>query len=203
MLNLHAPAPLPADATPISDPVTIIDDAGPAGWSAIHDAATGLLIGLRSAPVGTAELDALLADWPGNLHYAGPPAGIAAALDRLPPALATDMAGLAGRFAALTGHAAVRLRLDRIETDACRKWHLDYTDLRLVTSYAGPGTQYRLPGADRIFDIPTGAIALFKGRHAPPGHMLVEHRSPPIAGTGISRLVLVIDTPADDANRPG
>ena len=69
----------------------------------------------------------------------------------------------------------------------------DYVTLRLLCTYAGPGTQWcRAAAPDAIYEVPTGAVGVFKGRMLldPP---TVLHRSPPIAATGGQRLILVID----------
>jgi hypothetical protein len=107
--------------------------------------------------------------------------------------LAADIGLLLRRQAALTGDDRLRLRLEVIETDACRRFHADYVTLRLLCTYAGPGTQWcRAAAADAIYEVPTGAVGVFKGRMLldPP---TVLHRSPPIVATGGQRLILVID----------
>jgi hypothetical protein len=116
-------------------------------------------------------------------------------LGQLPPALRTDIAMLAKRFAAFMGTTSLRIRLEGVTGNACRKLHVDNTDLRLITTYFGPGTEY----GDPLQRIPCGAVALFKGRLFAAGHDLCWHRSPQIEGTGLTRLVLVIDTPLDEA----
>ncbi|MDG6077709.1 DUF1826 domain-containing protein [Erythrobacter litoralis] len=120
-----------------------------------------------------------------------------AELRSLPPAIAQDIRSLASRFADLTGSASIRIRLEQIVTNSCRKVHVDYTDLRLITTYAGPGTQVAIgndPKAQSLYDIPTGHVGLFKGRRYAEGHEPCYHRSPPVGDTGEKRLVLVIDT---------
>jgi hypothetical protein len=120
-------------------------------------------------------------------------------------AMLSDYARLLGELADC---AQVSVRLEVIDSDACRKFHGDYVTLRLIATLAGPGTQWldngdaaRLrAGADldtlRVRDITTGHVALFKGREWAPDAPIV-HRSPPVAGSGQQRLVLVID-PAPD-----
>lgn len=107
--------------------------------------------------------------------------------------LAGDIGLLIRRHAALTGEDRLSLRLEVVETDACRRFHADYVTLRLLCTYAGPGTQWcRAAASDAICEVPTGAVGVFKGRMllAPP---TVLHRSPPIVATGERRLVLAID----------
>ena len=107
--------------------------------------------------------------------------------------LAEDIGLLVRRHAALTGEDRLRLRLEVIETDACRRFHADFVTLRLLCSYVGPGTQWcRADAADAICEVPTGAVGVFKGRLLldPP---TILHRSPPIGATCERRLVLAID----------
>lgn len=107
--------------------------------------------------------------------------------------LAGDIQLLVRRHAALTGEDRLRLRLEVIETDACRRFHADFVTLRLLCTYVGPGTQWcRIDAADAICEVPTGAVGVFKGRLLldPP---TILHRSPPISATGERRLVLTID----------
>jgi hypothetical protein len=122
-------------------------------------------------------------------------------------AFVADIAVLVTRFAALARTHTVRLRLDAINGDACRRWHRDCVPLRLICTYRGPGTQWVPPtwGAG-VLDSPdddapqalafdTGDVALFKGCGWP-GQVHdggIVHRSPRIAGTDVTRLVLVLD----------
>lgn len=123
--------------------------------------------------------------------------------DALAVLLAHDIGELAGRFAALLRIERVAIRLEVVETDACRRFHADYVAVRLICTYTGPGTQWLAnddaaalaPGAEppaaTIRSIATGDVALFKGRDR--SDTPIVHRSPPIVGTGARRLVLVID----------
>ena len=69
---------------------------------------------------------------------------------------------------------------------------------RLICTYRGPGTQYCIShdhtDPKRFFTVPTGAPILLRGSRWPqrPASGLL-HRSPPIEGTGETRLVLVLD----------
>lgn len=112
--------------------------------------------------------------------------------------LIDDMTDVAETFAGLMDAAHVRLRLDVVTTNACRKFHVDAIHSRLVCTYRGTGTQFgqATPGGDpaRVFTVATGDPILLRGtlwRETPPAGLL--HRSPPIEGTGETRLVLVID----------
>lgn len=123
-------------------------------------------------------------------------------LGYVPEPLAADIRELASRFANLMQVEEVRIRLEGIASNACRKIHADYTDVRLITTYSGPGTDYLpqglSPSDDNLVRLPAGHVALFKGRLFAEGHDPCLHRSPPVGDTGEKRLVLVIDTPLDE-----
>jgi hypothetical protein len=124
--------------------------------------------------------------------------------------LTADLAQLAGMFAEIAGTTAVRIRLDAIDGPACRLFHADHVGLRLLCTYAGPGTQWVPDHAvDRavlgdntraitrqaaIRRLPRFAVGLFKGEAFPgnAGRGIV-HRSPPVRAT--PRLLLCIDEP--------
>ncbi|WP_375552413.1 DUF1826 domain-containing protein [Rhodophyticola porphyridii] len=114
-----------------------------------------------------------------------------------------DVSALSDVFAKLMRTRYLRLRLQAVTTNACRKFHIDAITARLVCTYRGQGTQYGIStdGQDptRVFSVATGAPILLRGTLWPekptPGLL---HRSPPIEGTGETRLVLVLDA-VDDA----
>ncbi|MEM7241687.1 MAG: DUF1826 domain-containing protein [Pseudomonadota bacterium] len=112
--------------------------------------------------------------------------------------LVNDVTALSEMFADLMNASYLRLRLDVITTNACRKFHLDAVKARLVCTYLGTGTQYGTSGEGTdpttIDTTPTGAPILLRGSlwpTSPKAHL--KHRSPPIEGTGETRLVLVLD----------
>lgn len=116
--------------------------------------------------------------------------------------LARDAAELASTFAWIMKANTVRLRLDVIGDNACRKFHLDNVAARLLCTYRGRGTQYgrACSGADPsvIHELPTGAVGLFRGALWPSIEETgIVHRSPPISGSGETRLLLVIDPISD------
>ncbi|MEL6808678.1 MAG: DUF1826 domain-containing protein [Pseudomonadota bacterium] len=120
--------------------------------------------------------------------------------------LVGDISALAGIFAGLMKAPYLRLRLQAVTTNACRKFHIDAITARLVCTYRGQGTQYGIStdGQDpaRVFSVATGAPILLRGTRWPdtPASGLL-HRSPPIQGTGQTRLILVldaVDSPEDD-----
>jgi hypothetical protein len=142
-------------------------------------------------------------------------------------ALAEDVERLMRVVHRLSGERHLRVKLHRCDGDECRQFHIDHVACRLITTYAGPGTDWLEDGAarrehlggrglprhrsvddvnnaivadwTRVHRLPRFAVAVFRGevahgRGAPTAGII--HRSPPIAGTGIKRLRLVID-PAD------
>ena len=116
-------------------------------------------------------------------------------------ALIEDAAALAERFAAIMEFDAVELRLEVVETDACRKFHADYVTARLITTYCGHGTQWiderdalRVAAGEEpedIHSLQAGDVGIFKGRLSS-GKPAI-HRSPPIGGSGERRLLLVVN----------
>jgi hypothetical protein len=116
--------------------------------------------------------------------------------------LVDDIAALADVFAGQMRARWLRLRLDVVATNACRKFHIDAVTARLVCTYRGTGTQYGIStdGAvpKRVFTVPTGSPILLRGTLWPGDRQSgLLHRSPPIEGTGETRLLLVLD-PVDD-----
>lgn len=112
--------------------------------------------------------------------------------------LAEDVSRLATLYAGNMSVDRVNLRFDVVNNNACRKFHQDNVAARLLCTYRGRGTQYGEittgPDPDDIHELSTGEIALFRGRQFPgavPSN--VYHRSPPIEGSGETRLLLVID----------
>ncbi|MEX0298117.1 MAG: DUF1826 domain-containing protein [Kordiimonas sp.] len=117
--------------------------------------------------------------------------------------LASDISLLAGTFARVMDVSSIILRLDVVNNNACRRFHQDNVAARLLCTYRGQGTEYGsgLSGdiPENIEKLPTGSAAIFRGRRwqdVEPSSIV--HRSPPIEGSGETRLLLVIDTPTDD-----
>ena len=147
----------------------------------------------------SAALDELADHLVSELGKAGYPAGEARA------ALTTDILDLAQRFAAMMELEGVQVRLGIVTTNSCRKFHADYVKARLITTYAGTGTQW-IKGADAvrvakgeephaIQTLGAGDVGLFKGKMWSESPAI--HRSPPIADTGERRLLLVLDPPRE------
>ncbi len=121
--------------------------------------------------------------------------------------LIEDTAALADIFARLMGAPFLRLRFDVVTDNACRKFHIDAVTARLVCTYRGTGTQYGFSadGAEprRVFTVPTGAPILLRGTLWPEQPRTgLKHRSPPIEGTGETRLLLVLDPVFDPEGQP-
>lgn len=188
--------------------VQVVDT--PEGFVALRGDGCAAVIYDRPAPQGLrAWLDALRPEaLPTTRIVMRPEAIRQAALDACEAAgtpataerdaLLDDIDGLAAWFSQLMAARWLRLRLDVVTTDACRKFHVDALTARLVCTYRGTGTQYGFaaPGQEpaEVHTVPTGAPILMRGRvwpNDPPAQFL--HRSPPIAGTGETRLVLVLD----------
>lgn len=92
--------------------------------------------------------------------------------------------------------ARYTLRLEYVADDACRKFHKDNTDIRLITTYHGRGSQWinTCTGADEpeIQEMVPYEVAMFLGeREYIEGS--VFHRSPPIRAEGSDRFLLVMD----------
>lgn len=117
-----------------------------------------------------------------------------------------DVAWLVDAYACLLGARRVGLRLRILEGAMCPRFHVDHVPVRLLTTYAGCGSEWleegvvdrtRLaqvePPVDNIRQLQTGAVALLKGEKwlGNEGAGLI-HRSPsPRAGE--RRLLLSLD----------
>lgn len=130
--------------------------------------------------------------------------------------LAADIARLVDRLRAVTARPILQASLATVDTDKCRKFHVDYKAVRLVCTYGGPGTEWvDDAGVDRamlgqpaacidsanakIVPRPAavhralpGDVVLLKGEQDNEGRGVV-HRSPPIEATRERRLVLTVD----------
>lgn len=182
----------------------------PAVLAAIGAADCNLGIWQRPA---FADLAPLVAGTPHDLRFESDLAGVRgtflaelraggfggpAALHR---ALADDVAMLARLFCNALGLARFELRLEAVRTDSCRKFHADHVTARLITTYVGQGTDWLDPvdaarvsaglQPERINRLAAFDVGLFKGRLGTDTPAI--HRSPPIAGTGAVRLLLVLN----------
>ena len=112
--------------------------------------------------------------------------------------LANDIQLLADEISALFATNDLRLRLEAVTNDACRKFHADNVKVRMICTYAGPGTEFGLTEnaelPDHILRTPTGQPILLKGLKWRGCKMRqLKHRSPPIKGTGQTRFVVVLE----------
>jgi hypothetical protein len=135
------------------------------------------------------------------------------------PWAAARIADAAKTLAQCTGVAQVRVTLGRTVQDECRRFHADHVRLRVVCTWAGPGTHYILPwdvdpaglrwrgpdldAANRTTLRPgatwqqagPGDLLWIRGTGWTAGAEALIHRSPPIAALGLRRLFWRIDTP--------
>lgn len=148
-----------------------------------------------------AATDDVAAVLPGHLAAAGYPSGSVC------DALSADVCDLTRLFGRLVSSDRFEIRLDHVTTNACRKFHADYVEARLLVTYAGPGTQWltrqeaarvRAGGTPQhIEQTAEGDVAILKGWLGSPAHPAF-HRSPPIEGTGVRRLLLAISAPPQE-----
>jgi hypothetical protein len=207
-----SPTPFPAgpSAVPLDPSTTaegVVEALGLDQFGAIHAPAVGLVRWRRRLDEELlAEAAGLLAEPNLDLHALGTVASLPAQMAALlpdQPALLADLTTLGEAHARLAGVDRLRLRLRRIDGDGCRRWHVDNVALRLLCTYLGAATEIlpdpeagivrdggQLESTMTAFGLGLGEVALFRGGKDGGG---VVHRSPPIAGAGQTRLVLVID----------
>lgn len=206
------PPPTSADASPqvaALPPGRVVTGHSLAVLDRIRERDAALCLAERPLPAALDRwLDTLPAESLPTLRLTVPPVrvmqALAPALDRsgIPPGamrrhLLADVALLARRFADVAGVAQVDLRLEAISGDACWKWHVDWVPLRLVATYRGPGTLVADPHRPgRVIPLRRHQVALFKGETWQPAEVApIVHRSPPVAGTGVTRLFLCLNLP--------
>lgn len=182
---------------------------GPEILQAIREEDCNLAI-WRRPPL--ADFTPLVEGTPSDLRFETTPAEVEAALlaalghngfagHALHALLAQDVARIASLFCAALDLARFELRLELVRTDSCRRFHADYVTARLITTYAGEGTDW-LDHADaarvaageeprRINRMNAFDVGLFKGKLSTDRPAI--HRSPPIAATGGERLLLVLN----------
>lgn len=136
---------------------------------------------------------------------------------KFPIAFASDLAQVVDAFCCLFEISSVGLRIKVLESAMCPRFHVDRVPCRLVTTYAGPGSQWlRNDVVDRsklghgamglpdeqsgvysqpseISQLTSGDVALLKGElwTGNEGKGLV-HRSPSLV-KGAKRLVVTLD----------
>ncbi len=117
-------------------------------------------------------------------------------------------------FSTISNAKTFELFLATVNTNMCRRFHIDFNDLRLLCTYSGPGTLWLpdeivnrkslIPGnenddivldSSKIQQANTGDILILKGAVYPAeGTKAIVHRSPTIEESGQRRLLLRIDT---------
>ena len=118
-----------------------------------------------------------------------------------------DVSWLVSAFACLLGAKRIGVRLRLLDKAMCPRFHVDHVPVRLITTYAGIGSQWLREGVmdrrtlgqadaeptERIEQIHCGEVALLKGTkwHGNEGHGLI-HRSPALK-TDERRLILTLD----------
>lgn len=127
--------------------------------------------------------------------------------------LTEDLVQLLGLFQRLAGVTKCRLVFGVVRGDQCRKFHVDRLRLRMISTYAGPGTEWLPEAAVRraalrepaacpelanrqivrsarlVRHARAGDVLVMKGALATPEG--VVHRSPPIESLGVTRVVAV------------
>ncbi|MEL6589257.1 MAG: DUF1826 domain-containing protein [Bacteroidota bacterium] len=133
-------------------------------------------------------------------------------------ALLNDISENLTRFQRITKATSFRLLLATVSTNMCRRFHTDINYLRLLCTYAGPGTLWlpdeaanltasRSGGNNQeividegqIQQVNTGDIVILKGALYPKANAIL-HRSPTIEQSGEKRLLLRIDASVDRDN---
>ncbi|MCS4313585.1 hypothetical protein M2397_003904 [Pseudomonas sp. BIGb0381] len=118
-----------------------------------------------------------------------------------------DVSWLVSAFACLLGAKRIGVRLRLLDKAMCPRFHVDHVPVRLITTYAGIGSQWLREGAmdrrklsqpdaepsQRIEQIQCGEVALLKGTkwHGNEDHGLI-HRSPALKADE-RRLILTLD----------
>lgn len=105
-----------------------------------------------------------------------------------------DVSWLIGAFACLVDARRVGLRLRVLDGAMCPRFHVDHVPLRLICTYAGPGSEWlAMPDAVEVNRLHSGDVALLKGEKwlGNEGAGLV-HRSPQLP-EGQRRLMLTLD----------
>lgn len=123
-----------------------------------------------------------------------------------------DIIEIASMFFKITGASSLRLILKVITDDACRKFHTDAYDLRLLCTYSGKGTEWIndrfvdrkqlrvgknediIKDASKIRCMEPFEVAILKGEvPSRPKDKGIVHRSPPLQNIGEKRLLLRLD----------
>ncbi|TKC99468.1 DUF1826 domain-containing protein [Polyangium fumosum] len=190
--------------------------------ASIHEPSVNVAIWTRPVPPGLGPEMAAWADkkdaFEGIFDAAEIKAGRPFDPDDDTSPLRSDLGRLLRRFAELTRVRRIQVSFGAIRHDQCRKFHVDYVRLRMVTTYLGPGTEW-LPDdgvrreelapaplapaeanrrivrdPDKVRRANAGDVVLLKGERYPGAERAAVHRSPPIQELGVTRVVLVATT---------
>lgn len=133
--------------------------------------------------------------------------------------VARDVERWGRRVAELTGVPRFHASFSQVIDDKCRKFHVDYVGLRLLVTYAGPGTEIApdeivnrtaldepahcyieaneaiLRDVSQVVHADVGDVVLLKGDRWPGNEgKAAVHRSPPVSERKLRRLVLTISS---------
>jgi hypothetical protein len=196
-------------STTLSVAAGIARGPGPDTLAAIARPGNAAALWERSLPHGFGMwLGAVPATRLPVLRMAGAPAELLPELDRaaadLPPGpwrdfLLADILDLAHRFARIVGTRTLRLRLEAIDDDACRRFHVDRVRARLLCTYRGAGTELAHPAPagqepKPIERLSPGTVAILRGKlWSVWDASSLLHRSPPFAPKDMTRLLLDLD----------
>jgi hypothetical protein len=121
-----------------------------------------------------------------------------------------DISYLMSAFTCLFDVRRIGVRLRLLDHAMCPRWHVDQVPVRLITTYAGPGSEWLgdgamprqalgSPASDRYANVEpagrlgAGDVALFKGERWHGNEQRgVIHRSPRLPD-GATRLVMTLD----------
>jgi len=187
----------------------------------IHEPEVNIAVWERSIPVPVQEISAVHHGLTREIRTHGCATAILehlrevfAARELVAEHLLHDIALLLEGFATTSMVKDLRLSLSAVNSNMCRRFHTDVNDLRLLCTYAGPGTLWlpndavneqairshdpHLPierSPEDVQQVATGHVAIIKGALYPGDHVAAcVHRSPTIEETGQQRLLLRLDT---------
>lgn len=127
--------------------------------------------------------------------------------------LYTDIKNLLITFSNITGCTNFKLLLATVNTNMCKRFHMDFNSLRLLCTYSGPGTLWLTEdnvnrealnsnrdnksivlNSNNIRQANAGDVIILKGaKYGISESLGVVHRSPTIEETKFQRLILRID----------
>ncbi len=161
-----------AAAVAATDPMTgVVQGQSPHALERVRENDVGLALWKRSPRASLhPPIQTMLTLPPfSELARGTPAAAVRTLMRRFPPtslALGSDIEALAELFLRVTGESEVRLRLEHVADDACRCHHVDAVRLRMLCTYAGPGTEW-LDSWSRTHWMAVMHIGIFKGTAFP------------------------------------